>query len=191
MMGLDVAQAEKDMRREADLSAEMARLLLRGSLKDEFRSPREGWPRRLICPRPRSSCVRSRAMVGTSRSRFAMARGGWARCYSGDQPVQVRARVTGERLLVRVVDRGPGIPSELRERIFEPFEQGDDRRGHDGSGLGLAIVRGFVEANGGRVWPESLPGQGCAFIVELPVPAHSGRGRSELEEVPTDGERST
>lgn len=94
-----------------------------------------------------------------------------ARRYSGDQPVQVRARVTGERLLVRVIDRGPGISSDLRDRIFEPFEQGHDRGGHVGSGLGLAIVRGFVEANGGRVWPESLPGQGSAFVVELPVPA--------------------
>ena len=41
--------------------------------------------------------------------------------------------------------------------------------GHRGSGLGLAIVRGFVEANGGRVWVESLPGQGATFVVELPV----------------------
>lgn len=93
-----------------------------------------------------------------------------ARRYSGDQPVNVRGRVAGGRVLVRVIDHGPGVPPELRERIFEPFEQGDARTSHTGSGLGLAIVRGFVEANGGRVWPESLPGQGSAFVVELPVP---------------------
>ena len=96
-----------------------------------------------------------------------------ARRYSGDAPVQVRARVSGGRLLVRVVDRGPGIPSERLERIFQPFYRDDEGGGHPGSGLGLAIVRGFVEANGGRVWAESLPGQGTAFVVELPLPAQA------------------
>jgi len=83
-----------------------------------------------------------------------------ARRHSGDAPVQVRARVSGGRLLVRVVDRGPGIPPERLEGIFQPFYRDDDGGGHPGLGLGLAIARGFVEANGGRVWAESLPGQG-------------------------------
>ena len=90
--------------------------------------------------------------------------------YSGDERVSVRARVVGERLLVRVVDRGPGIPHEELERIFEAFYQAPGKRdGHTGSGLGLAIVKGFVEANGGRVWAESLPGQGTSFVVALPL----------------------
>jgi two-component system sensor histidine kinase KdpD len=90
--------------------------------------------------------------------------------YSGGHPVSVRARAVGPRLLVRVVDRGPGVPATEVARIFEPFYRapGDDN-GHRGSGLGLAIVRGFVEANGGRVWVESLPGQGSTFVVELPL----------------------
>jgi two-component system sensor histidine kinase KdpD len=88
--------------------------------------------------------------------------------YSDDLPISVRARVTGGRLLVRVVDRGPGIAPADRERIFEPFVRGDGQAG--GSGLGLAIVRGFVEANGGHVHVESLPGQGASFVVELPLP---------------------
>ena len=89
--------------------------------------------------------------------------------YSGGHPVSVRARVTGGRLLVRVVDRGPGIPAAQRERVFEPFYRaGSASAGHRGSGLGLAIVRGFVEANGGRVSVESLPGQGTTFVVEFP-----------------------
>jgi two-component system sensor histidine kinase KdpD len=54
--------------------------------------------------------------------------------------------------------------------VFEPFYRaGTDRTGHRGSGLGLAIVRGFVEANGGRVWVESLPNQGTTFALELPL----------------------
>jgi two-component system, OmpR family, sensor histidine kinase KdpD len=81
----------------------------------------------------------------------------------------VRARVSGGRLLVRVVDRGPGISPADQERIFEPFFRADSRDAA-GSGLGLAIVKGFVEANGGRVRVESLPGQGSSFVVALPLP---------------------
>jgi two-component system, OmpR family, sensor histidine kinase KdpD len=89
--------------------------------------------------------------------------------YSAGQPISVRARVTGGRLLVRVVDRGPGVTRADQERIFEPFFRAGEGRGA-GSGLGLAIVRGFVEANGGHVHVESLPGQGASFVVELPLP---------------------
>jgi two-component system, OmpR family, sensor histidine kinase KdpD len=90
--------------------------------------------------------------------------------YSGGHPVSIRGRVTGGRLLVRVVDRGPGIPPAQRDRVFEPFYRaGTASAGHRGSGLGLAIVRGFVEANGGRVSVESLPGQGTSFVVEFPA----------------------
>jgi two-component system sensor histidine kinase KdpD len=93
--------------------------------------------------------------------------------YSGGHPVSVRARAVGPRILVRIVDRGPGVPAAEKARIFEPFYRapGASPNGHRGSGLGLAIVRGFVEANGGRVWVESLPGQGSTFVVELPLEA--------------------
>lgn len=87
--------------------------------------------------------------------------------HAGGEPISVRARVTGGRLLVRVVDHGPGIAHADHERIFEPFVRGP--RESSGSGLGLAIVRGFVEANGGRVHVESLPGQGASFVVQLPL----------------------
>jgi two-component system sensor histidine kinase KdpD len=92
--------------------------------------------------------------------------------YSGGHPVSVRARAVGRRLMVRIVDRGPGISADEIPRIFEPFYRpASDRRAHPGSGLGLAIVRGFVEANGGRVWAESLPGQGATFVVAFPLVA--------------------
>jgi two-component system, OmpR family, sensor histidine kinase KdpD len=87
--------------------------------------------------------------------------------YGDHEPVSVRARVSGGRILMRVVDQGPGIPLAEQERIFAPFYRGPG----GGSGLGLAIVRGLVEANGGRVRVESLPGQGTSFVVELPLPA--------------------
>ena len=90
--------------------------------------------------------------------------------YGGDRPVSVRARATGGRVLMRVVDQGPGIPPAEHERIFTPFYRAPGAAG-GGSGLGLAIVRGLIEANGGHVRVESLPGQGTSFVVELPLPA--------------------
>jgi two-component system sensor histidine kinase KdpD len=94
-----------------------------------------------------------------------------ARRYSGAQQVSIHVRQVGERVVVRVVDRGPGIDPAERERIFEPFYRGP-AAAHDswtGSGLGLAIAKGFVEANGGTIAIESLPGQGTTFVVTLPV----------------------
>ena len=89
--------------------------------------------------------------------------------YGDHEPVSVRARVSGHRILMRVVDQGPGIPLVEQERIFAPFYRGPHAAGR-GSGRGLAIVRGRVEANGGSVRVESLPGQGTSFVVELPLP---------------------
>ncbi|MEA2218090.1 MAG: two-component system, OmpR family, sensor histidine kinase KdpD [Solirubrobacteraceae bacterium] len=90
--------------------------------------------------------------------------------HAGGHPVSVRARPVAHRVLVRIVDRGPGIPPTQLERVFEPFySSGNDRTGHRGSGLGLAIARGFLEVNGARVWAESLPGQGTSFVVEVPL----------------------
>jgi two-component system sensor histidine kinase KdpD len=93
-----------------------------------------------------------------------------ARRYSAGQPVSVHVRRSGDHVLVRVVDRGPGIAPSDRERIFEPFYRGPQaaRAPWTGSGLGLAIAKGFVEANGGAISVESLPGQGTTFVVSLP-----------------------
>jgi two-component system sensor histidine kinase KdpD len=75
-------------------------------------------------------------------------------------------------VIVRVVDRGPGIPPAQLERVFEPFYRaGTAASGHRGSGLGLAIARGFTEASGGTLHVESLPGQGASFVFELPLEA--------------------
>jgi two-component system, OmpR family, sensor histidine kinase KdpD len=83
----------------------------------------------------------------------------------------------GDRVIVRIVDRGPGIPPAQLERVFEPFYRaGTAAGGHRGSGLGLAIARGFTEANSGTLRVESLPGQGATFVFELPLQ------RSSVEE---------
>jgi two-component system sensor histidine kinase KdpD len=105
--------------------------------------------------------------------------------HRGGHPVSVRARAVGRRLVIRIVDRGPGLAATEVEHVFEAFYRTrENRAGHTGSGLGLAIVRGFVEANGGRVWAESLPGQGTTFVVELPLegdpPGEAPAGDREL-----------
>jgi len=120
-----------------------------------------------------------------------------ARRHSGGHPVSVRARAVrslagarrqpanadglsdgltagqkarGDRVIVRIVDRGPGIPPAQLERVFEPFYRaGTPGSGHRGSGLGLSIARGFTEANAGSLHVESLPGQGATFVFELPL----------------------
>ena len=115
-----------------------------------------------------------------------------ARRHSGGHPVSVRARAVrslagrtrpdgseqkggGDRLIVRIVDRGPGIPPAQLERVFEPFYRAGTPGGeHRGSGLGLAIARGFTEANGGTLHVESLPGQGATFVFELPLEGERG-----------------
>ncbi len=97
--------------------------------------------------------------------------------YAAGSATVVRARRQGDRVSVRVVDGGAGIAPAEQERIFEPFyraESGTDRTAHAGSGLGLAVARGFVEVNGGRIWVESAPGQGSAFVIELPAVGPAG-----------------
>ncbi|HEU5104515.1 MAG TPA: ATP-binding protein [Solirubrobacterales bacterium] len=86
--------------------------------------------------------------------------------YGEGRQVLVRSREVGGRLIVRIVDQGPGIPEGERELIFEPFYR---REGGQGSGLGLSIARGFIEANGGEVAVESMPGQGSTFVVSFPL----------------------
>jgi two-component system sensor histidine kinase KdpD len=84
------------------------------------------------------------------------------------QPVLIRVHVVGDQLVTRIIDRGPGVPRAERQRIFEPFYRSSGPH-HPGAGLGLAIAKGFVEANGGTLEVDSLPGQGATFIVTFPV----------------------
>ncbi|MES2955575.1 MAG: ATP-binding protein [Pseudomonadota bacterium] len=77
---------------------------------------------------------------------------------------------TQERVVIRVNDRGPGVPVNQRERIFEPFYRlpgASEREG--GVGLGLALVKSITERHGGKVRCEDRPGGGASFVVELPV----------------------
>jgi two-component system sensor histidine kinase KdpD len=81
--------------------------------------------------------------------------------------VLVAASAIADRVEVRVVDRGPGVPDEAKERIFAPFQRyGDAPRGA-GVGLGLAVARGFAEAMSGTLTAEDTPGGGLTMVLTL------------------------
>jgi two-component system sensor histidine kinase KdpD len=93
-----------------------------------------------------------------------------ARRYSNGHPIHVHARLSGPHIVVSVVDSGQGIRQADLARVFEPFYRGTQSATRwTGSGLGLAIAKGFIEANGGTIGVESLPGQGTTFVVTLPI----------------------
>ena len=74
----------------------------------------------------------------------------------------------GAALLV-VEDDGPGVPSDARERIFQPFQHGHTHSSHAPStGIGLALVAQFAALQGGRAWVQDRPGGGASFRVLLP-----------------------
>ena len=91
-----------------------------------------------------------------------------------------------------VADNGPGIPAELRERIFEPFAT--TKQPEKGAGLGLSIARRIAHEHGGRIWAETVDGGGAALVVELPAapsPASRAEADTELRPPGDDGDTRT
>ncbi|MFC7302760.1 ATP-binding protein [Streptomyces monticola] len=101
--------------------------------------------------------------------------------YSPDgEPVLVAASALADRVEVRIVDRGPGVPDEAKDRIFAPFQRyGDAPRGA-GVGLGLAVARGFTEAMGGTLNAEDTPGGGLTMVLTLRAAANRPPSRPDL-----------
>jgi two-component system sensor histidine kinase KdpD len=83
-------------------------------------------------------------------------------------PIEIEADYANDHLVISVADRGPGIPPEITERLFEKFYRGDNRK-TGGLGLGLSIARGLVEAHGGKLTVENRDGGGARFTITLPV----------------------
>lgn len=101
----------------------------------------------------------------------------------GTEVVTVRVHREGGTVVVRVIDRGPGVPIEERDRIFERFVRGStvgapSQRPVRGSGIGLALVKHIAESHGGRAWVESAdvlldvpaaPQRGASFAISIPI----------------------
>jgi two-component system sensor histidine kinase KdpD len=86
-----------------------------------------------------------------------------------DDPIRVTAGTIRDRVVLRVIDRGPGVPAGRIDQIFEPFQRLNDVPAGQGVGLGLAVARGFAEANGGTLEAEETPGGGLTMVLTLPV----------------------
>jgi len=107
------------------------------------------------------------------------------------RPPLLAASTLGDRVELRVVDRGPGIPEQDRDRMFVPFQRLGDTDNTTGIGLGLALSRGLTEAMGGTLTAEETPGGGLTMTVSVPIveerdygyqPGHREReAASELE----------
>jgi two-component system sensor histidine kinase KdpD len=82
-----------------------------------------------------------------------------------DRPVRVHGSAADDRVELRVIDRGPGVPLEQRDRMFRPFQRLGDRQSGNGVGLGLAVAKGFVEAMEGELHVEDTPGGGLTMVI--------------------------
>lgn len=91
--------------------------------------------------------------------------------YAPDSPVEIYAWQRTTRAFIAVVDHGPGIPEDMRDRVFERFTQVDqsDTRSKGGTGLGLSIVKSLTEVMNGSVRIETTEGGGATFVVEVPL----------------------
>ena len=86
---------------------------------------------------------------------------------SGGGRIGIKAMHMPHGLRITVTDDGPGIPAEHMGRIFDPFFT--TKEDGSGTGLGLSVCYGIISQHGGKLWAESVPGQGTAFFIELPV----------------------
>ncbi|WP_414685287.1 ATP-binding protein [Mycobacterium sp.] len=87
--------------------------------------------------------------------------------YAPDSVVRVNAGQVGHRVIINIVDEGPGIPRGTAEQLFEPFQRLGDRDNTSGVGLGLSVARGFVEAMGGTIQATDTPGGGLTVEIDL------------------------
>lgn len=94
--------------------------------------------------------------------------------YAPNCVVRVNAGQVGDRVLINVIDEGPGIPHGAEEQIFEAFQRLGDHDNTTGVGLGMSVARGFVEAMGGTITATDTPGGGLTVMVDMAAPQSEG-----------------
>lgn len=100
--------------------------------------------------------------------------------YAPASLVRVNAGRVGDRVLINIVDEGPGIPRGAEEQLFAPFQRLGDQDNTTGVGLGLSVASGFVAAMGGTIAANDTPGGGLTVVIDLAAPTGSGHpGASE------------
>lgn len=90
--------------------------------------------------------------------------------YVPDCVVRVNAGRVRERVLINVIDEGPGVPRGTEEQLFAPFQRPGDHDNTTGVGLGMSVARGFVEAMGGTISATDTPGGGLTVVIDLAAP---------------------
>ena len=121
-------------------------------------------------------------VAGAAKSLNTPDRAGTANTASTANTPKIPNGEDGDKVEIRVIDHGPGIPATDHERVFRPFQRLGDRDNTAGVGLGLALARGLVEAMGGELRPEDTPGGGLTMVVTVParpVPARPAAGSRE------------
>jgi two-component system sensor histidine kinase KdpD len=98
--------------------------------------------------------------------------------HAEDSAVRLTVGVVGNEMHVCTIDRGPGIPKDLRSKMMAPFQQLGDDRSADGVGLGMSIAQGFVQAMHGRLELDDTPGGGLTVIIAIPLVEPAGQGPS-------------
>lgn len=91
--------------------------------------------------------------------------------YAPNCVVRVNAGQVGDRVLINIIDEGPGIPHGGEDQLFEPFQRLGDHDNTTGVGLGMSVARGFVEAMGGSIQAGDTPGGGLTVVVDLAAPS--------------------
>ncbi len=103
-----------------------------------------------------------------------------------ERPVRLATSVFADRVELRVIDRGPGIPAQRMDDVFVPFQRLGDTDNSTGLGLGLALSKGFVESMAGLLTPEDTPGGGLTMVISLPA-APPARHPGETAPRPDEG----
>jgi signal transduction histidine kinase len=89
--------------------------------------------------------------------------------YAPGSPIDILLKQVGNNIVISFIDHGPGIPQESLPLIFERFYRVRGEKAVTGTGLGLYICKQIILAHRGKIWAESIPGQGTTFLIELPI----------------------